>query len=115
MSLKKGLVGEDCARDYLIKQGLVFKKSNYRCRLGEIDLIMQDGVYLVFVEVRMRRSSTYGSALESVNYSKQKKIIKAASLYLSVNKLHEKYPVRFDVVSLQGIPPKIEWIKCAFQ
>ncbi|MDF1756760.1 MAG: YraN family protein [Legionellaceae bacterium] len=115
MSLKKGLGAEENARDYLLTQGLVFKKSNYRSRLGEIDLIMHDGVYLVFIEVRSRSSIKYGSALESVTVSKQQKIKKTAALYLSANKLHDKYPIRFDVISLQGNPPEIQWVKGAFQ
>ncbi|MDP3705279.1 MAG: YraN family protein [Legionellaceae bacterium] len=114
MSQQMGFRAEEYARDYLTQQGLVWRASNYRCRLGEIDLIMQDGVYLVFVEVRSRRSSSHGNALESITFSKQQKLIKTANLYLLSNKLHEKYPTRFDVISLQGQPPEVSWIKNAF-
>ena len=114
MSQQMGFKAEEYARDYLIQHGLVLRASNYRCRLGEIDLIMQDGVYLVFVEVRSRRSSSHGNALESVTRTKQEKLIKTAALYLLANKLHEKYPVRFDVISLQGQPPEMTWVKNAF-
>ena len=88
--------------------------SNFRCSMGEIDLIMRDGSYLVFVEVRARASNTFGGAVASVTYSKQKKLLKAASLYLMINKLQDKLPVRFDVLGLEGVPPSITWIKNAF-
>src|SRR3990167_10613914 len=108
MSIKMGTSAEQAAKEYLQEKGLVLKLSNFRCKLGEIDLIMQEGVYLVFVEVRSRSSASYGNALESITYAKQQKIKKAAAFYLSSNKLHDKYPARFDVVSLQGSPWKIE-------
>ena len=114
MSRQRGFQAEQSVCDYLTKQGLIWKSSNYQCRFGEIDLIMQDGVYFVFVEVRSRLSSTFGSALESVTHSKQQKIIKTAQWYLKVNRLHDGHPIRFDVVGLQGNPPEITWVKHAF-
>lgn len=114
MSQQKGFVAEAHAKDYLTQQGLVWRVSNYRCRLGEIDLIMQDQEYIVFVEVRARSSSAYGNAVDSVTYAKQKKLLKTATLYLLTNNLYDTHPCRFDVLSLQGIPPQIEWIKNAF-
>ena len=114
MSLQKGFVAENCARDYLLRQGLIWKVSNYRSRMGEIDLIMQDGSHIVFVEVRARSSATFGDALESVTTTKQRKIIKAANYYLHCHALLEKYPCRFDVVALQGQPPMIHWVQNAF-
>ena len=114
MSLIIGLAAEDTAREHLITQGLKWVESNYRCRLGEIDLIMRDKEYLVFVEVRSRASASHGGAIHSINYSKQQKLLKTASLYLLVNKLHDKVPVRFDVVCIEGKPPQLNWIKNAF-
>lgn len=114
MSLVTGLAAEAKARDYLINQGLTWVESNYRCRLGEIDLIMRDKDYWVFVEVRARASKTYGSALESVTYTKQQKLLKTASLYLLTRKLHETARTRFDVVSMEGPVPEITWIRNAF-
>ncbi len=114
MSRLIGTQAEKTAREYLSQHGLVWRASNYQCRMGEIDLIMQDGLYLVFIEVRSRRSAVYGRAVESITYSKQQKILKTASYYLSANQLHEKYPIRFDVMSIQGAPPEIDWIKNAF-
>lgn len=114
MSLAIGFAAEEAARKYLVQQGLKWVESNYHCRLGEIDLIMRDKEYLVFVEVRARASATHGSALESVTYRKQQKIIKTASLYLLTHRLHNNVSVRFDVVSIEGNPPQLTWISNAF-
>ena len=76
MSISAGFVAEKQACDYLMSQGLKWVESNYRCQLGEIDLIMRDKEYLVFVEVRARASRDFGGALESVGYRKQQKILK---------------------------------------
>lgn len=114
MSLVAGFAAEETARDYLVAQGMQWVESNYRCRLGEIDLIMRDKDYLVFVEVRSRASNTYGSAIESITYSKQQKLLRTASLYLLTHKLQDKVPARFDVISIEGKPPKLTWISNAF-
>jgi putative endonuclease len=114
MTQSKGLIAEQQAQAYLISQGLTWVESNYRARLGEIDLIMREGDVLVFVEVRKRSSSAYGGAMASVTPSKKHKVMKTASYYLTVNKLHDKHAVRFDVVGLDGTPPTMAWIKNAF-
>ena len=114
MSRQKGSLGEQQACDYLMAQGLTWVMSNYSCRMGEIDLIMQDRDCLVFVEVRQRTSSAFGGALASVTYSKQQKLMKTALLYLSVNKRHGQQPIRFDVISMEGVPVVINWVKNAF-
>ena len=82
--------------------------------MGEIDLIMQDATHLVFVEVRYRHQQAFGLAYESITQAKQRKLRITAMHYLSYKKLHEKVCARFDVVSVQGEPPEIEWIKDAF-
>ena len=114
MSQKAGFLAEQHALEYLTSKGLKWVVSNYRSKLGEIDIIMRDGEYLVFVEVRARTSTAFGGAIASVTYSKQQKILKTASLYLLANKLHDKQAIRFDVVSIEGAPPKITWLKNAF-
>jgi len=114
MSQTIGYAAEEQARDYLKTAGLKWLASNYHSRYGEIDLIMRDDSYLVFIEVRARSSAAYGGALASITYSKRQKIIKTALHYLSAHKLHEKQPIRFDIVSLEGIPPRMDWIKNAF-
>lgn len=114
MSQQIGFAAEEHARQYLGKQGLIWLESNYRCRLGEIDLIMRDKDYLVFVEVRARASNAYGGAVQSVNKGKQQKLIRTATLYLQTKRLYDKHPCRFDVLSLDGALPQITWIKNAF-
>lgn len=114
MSQTIGFAAEDYAKHYLLEQGLTWISSNYRSRFGEIDLIMRDKEYLVFVEVRFRVSSQFGDAIDSVTWKKQQKIIKTASWYLLTKRIQDKQPSRFDVLSLQGMPPRITWIKNAF-
>ena len=114
MSQKIGFAAEEQARQYLMLQGLKWMTSNYHCRWGELDLVMREGEQLVFVEVRARSLTSFGGAAASITYSKQKKLLKTASHYLLVNKLYEKQPTRFDVLSLEGKPLKIQWIKNAF-
>ncbi|MCW8901366.1 MAG: YraN family protein, partial [Gammaproteobacteria bacterium] len=96
-------------------------KRNYHCRFGEIDLIMQDGDSLVFVEVRYRRNNHFGSGAETVTASKQSKLVKTASAYLQQHAKLNQYPARFDVVSITGAVEKsnihnieFDWIKNAF-
>ena len=113
MSQAKGLIAEQWALRYLQKQGLNYLVKNYSCRWGEIDLIMEEDPYLVFIEVRARNNKNFGGAAASVTFSKQKKIIKTAQWYMQVNKIQNK-PVRFDVVCLDGQAPEVNWIKDAF-
>jgi putative endonuclease len=113
---KIGQLAEDQACEYLISQGLQIIARNYRCSLGEIDAIVLDKTNLIFVEVRCRKSSQFGSAAETVNYHKQKKLIKTALCYMQHTS--SSLPCRFDVVSVTPHlhkPPNIEWIKDAFQ
>ena len=107
---KAGDLAEAQARCYLEKQGLKFLIANYRCNCGEIDLIMQHGKTLVFIEVRCRADSRYGSAAESVDSRKQHKLIKAAQYYLQQHRL--QVPCRFDVVALTS--GTLNWIPDAF-
>lgn len=114
MSRLIGDAAELQARSWLIKQGLRWLTSNYFCRWGEIDLIMFDGEYLVFIEVRQRVSAEFGGAVGSITLSKKRKLLKTASHYMQTKRYHDKYPVRFDVVSIQGTLQQIDWIKNAF-
>ncbi|KTD18768.1 putative endonuclease distantly related to archaeal Holliday junction resolvase [Legionella lansingensis] len=114
MSKRIGIAAEKQAQAYLIAQGLQWVTSNYRCRWGEIDLIMRDGVCLIFVEVRARSSIAFGGAAASVTHRKQQKLLKTASYYLLKHGLGNKQATRFDVLSLEGSGPRINWIKNAF-
>lgn len=113
---KRGNDAEQLAHKYLLKQRLKTIEKNFNCRYGEIDLIMQDGEMLVFVEVRYRQSQQFGGAATSVDYRKQRRIINTANFYLQKHQLH--VPARFDVVAVDGTADKvneeINWIKGAF-
>lgn len=108
--IEPGQQAENLAADFLQLQGLRLVERNYRCRMGEIDLIMDDGATRVFVEVRLRRNRNFGGAAESITQSKQSKLIRAAQHYLQ--QFSKQPPCRFDAVLLDGL--KIEWIKDAF-
>lgn len=114
MSQQQGLAAELIAKQYLMDKGLIWRASNYRSRMGEIDLIMQDGEYVVFVEVKARSSTAFGGAIESITTSKRQKIMKTAANYLQHYALLHRYTSRFDVLILQGSPPIIDWIPDAF-
>ena len=113
--LRRGRHGEKQAERYLRAQGLIIVEKNVRTRRGEIDLIMQDGDTLVFVEVRLRQQGSLVSAAESLNPVKRKKWKTAAQEYLQAN--HPKPPdCRFDAVLVTQNRGKnhIEWIKGLF-
>lgn len=118
MPTQKQLLGqqaETAARKYLERRGLQFETCNYHCHFGELDLIMRDGEYLVFVEVRYRKPSGYGDGIDSITNSKKHKLISSAKCYLLERKLFDKIPCRFDVVA--AAPNKersLTWIKDAF-
>jgi len=108
-----GSQAEQRAATFLEQQGLVIRAKNYRCKAGEIDLIMQQADTLVFVEVRLRSHRQFANAAESVTLAKQRKIIKTAQFYLQQHQLTDKINCRFDVIAFgdNSIP---EWIKNAF-
>lgn len=108
---RRGRHAEQLAFEFLRGQGLTKVERNYRCRFGEIDLIMRDGQTLVFVEVRLRASRSFGGARESIDAHKQRKLLSAARHYIgSLDKLPE---CRFDAVLLNG-DTEVEWIRNAF-
>lgn len=100
---EQGSFYEKQARVFLERQGLRFVAANQYFKSGELDLIMQDGQTIVFVEVRQRKSDRYGSAVESIDYRKQQKWQNAANLWLL--KQHQSLETancRFDVVAFDG-------------
>lgn len=109
---RRGEAAESLAANFLRAQGLAISERNYRCRFGEIDLIAREGATLVFVEVRQRRSESYGGAAASITAAKRARLIAAARHYLA---RHRALPLcRFDAVLIRGDPPRIEWIRNAF-
>jgi putative endonuclease len=114
--LSLGRAGEDRAARFLTDMGCVIVDRNYRCNLGEIDIVARDGPVLVFVEVKTRTGSGFGTALESVVYKKQQKVRQVAKYYLQYGEYHGG-PVRFDVIALTlgpGSAVEIEHVKNAF-
>ncbi len=111
-----GAEAELLAERYLEQHGLTLITRNYRCRRGEIDLLMQEGNFLVFIEVRYRKNNIFGSAAESVTRQKQRRLLATANYYLQNEKLYRDNSCRFDVITVSGqYNPQIEWIKNAFQ
>lgn len=106
----EGAAAEERALAYLEQQGLVPVGRNFRCKGGEIDLVMQAGETLVFVEVRKRSSARFGGAAASVTARKQERLIRAAQFYLQ----RYRFPpaCRFDVIAIED--ERIEWLRNAF-
>lgn len=111
-----GEEGERIAEAFLRKKGYRLVERNYRCPIGELDLVFLDRRVLVFVEVKTRTDDRFGAPLEAIHRRKQQKMIKAALFFLSQHRLHER-EARFDVVgiSLKGREPVVEHIENAFE
>lgn len=92
---------EKTAGKYLEESGYQILEYNFRCRTGEIDIIAKDGEYLVFCEVKYRRTDEKGHPLEAVSVPKQRKISRCAAVYTAQKKLYDM-PCRFDVVGILG-------------
>ena len=107
----QGRKAEDVACGFLQRNGLSLIERNYRCRYGEIDLIMQDDDTLVFVEVRYRNSNKFGDAAESVDGNKRRKLVFTANHYLQNTTF--KQATRFDVIALAP-DQSPQWICNAF-
>jgi putative endonuclease len=108
----RGKRGEDRACQYLRALGYRIVERNFRCKLGELDIIAQDGSTLIFTEVRSRTDSRHGTPLETVTWLKQRRIAQVASYYLSVRQPRFE-TCRFDVVGITG--DAIEHVKDAFR
>ncbi len=106
---------ENLVASYLERQGLKLVIANYRCKMGEIDLVMMDRGTLVFIEVRYRKSCSYGDGVATVNKSKQWRIKRTALHYLQQYNLYDKIDCRFDVIAVSGkTQSDFRWIKDAF-
>jgi len=109
---KTGADAEQKALEFLRRHKLKLITRNYRCRSGELDLIMQHNDTLVVVEVRYRHSDRFGSALESITPHKQSRIIAATQHYVLQHNINPI--IRFDVIAISG-DSHIDWIQNAFQ
>lgn len=111
-----GKEGERLAERYLQNKGYKLVERNYRCRAGELDLIVLDRRVVVFVEVKTRTGHGFGSPLEAVEFRKQRKMIHAAQFFLAAKGLQQR-DARFDVVGVSwaGREPIVEHIENAFE
>jgi len=115
-----GQHSEVVAAQYLQRAGLRPLAANARARLGELDLVMLDAEQgsevLVFIEVRYRRHSRFGGGAASVDSAKQRRLIRAAQVFLARHPQYHALPCRFDVVAASGDPdaPTLDWIRNAF-
>ncbi|HHU17795.1 MAG: YraN family protein [Anaerovoracaceae bacterium] len=94
-----GSYGEDLAERFLINKGYKILERNFRCRLGEIDIIAMDGTVLVFIEVKTRRNQKFGLPCEAITSEKFRHLKKAATYYAMVSSM-ETYDMRIDVIEI---------------
>ena len=97
----------------LERLGYKILENNFRCRIGEIDIIALHKGYLVFIEVKYRKNTSKGSALEAVTYGKQQKICKVSDYYRMIHHCSFDTPIRYDVIAIEG--EQIQWIQNAFE
>jgi putative endonuclease len=112
-----GAEAETIARDFLVGRGLHPLLANYRCRGGELDLVLREGAALVVVEVRRRSSMRFGGAGASVDARKRRRIAQATRHLLLTHPGLRALPIRFDVIAIDAgavAPAGIQWIRGAF-
>ncbi|MFZ5722346.1 MAG: YraN family protein [Pseudomonadota bacterium] len=109
---ERGIAGELQARQYLEARGLHCLDAGWRCRLGELDLVMRDRDVLVFVEVRTRREHNTVDALASIDHGKQRRFVRAARAWLASHPQAAELPARFDIVAIDGAA--VRWLSDAF-
>lgn len=110
-STKIGNEYERVACEFLSQQGLKLLYSNYRCKTGEIDLIMQQQHTIVFVEVKYRKNAKYGGAISALSQKQMQRLVKSAQLFLAESK-NQHLNARFDVIAITGSEPPV-WIQNA--
>ena len=101
-----GVEGEDLAAKALKKKGYKLIEKNYRSRFGEIDIIAEEGGWLVFIEVKRRNSMTFGGSLQAVDERKKRRMANCAAYYMKKHECADR-KVRFDVVGIDGNELKI--------
>ena len=116
-TVAKGRRAEELALQYLQAKGLRLIARNYRCRVGEVDLVMMQAGIVVFAEVRSRASSAFVNPKETVDWRKQRRLARVAAWFLRSRPDLAARPVRFDVVSVTtpNYDARLEWIQNAFQ
>jgi len=104
-TITTGQLGQSQAESYLVLMGYKIVETNFRTKMGEIDIIAKENEQLVFVEVKYRRSANFGSGFEAVNRKKLAKISLVADQYLKLKKIRPS--CRIDVVSIDGVKIRI--------
>jgi putative endonuclease len=114
--LEAGSRAEHKALKYLEKQGLRLVASNYRCRFGELDLVMSDGEHLVVVEIRYRRHTRFMHPAQSITRGKRERIARSTLHFMQRSADYRDRPVRFDVISVSGPLERatMDWLPGAF-
>ncbi len=114
--LRSGAAGEQLARAWLEGRGLQTITANFRCRTGELDLVMLDAECIVIVEVRYRASASHGGPLHSINLRKRQRILRATRRFVQLHPWCRNHPLRFDVLALTGDlqAPDVCWQQRAF-
>jgi putative endonuclease len=107
-----GRPAEERALHYLQDRGLTLLARNWRCKLGELDLVMRDGDTVAVIEVRSRGRGDYGSAAETIGRQKQARLVRATRLWLAQRPQFAEQPLRFDVVTLDA--GELQWQREAF-
>ena len=120
-AVSAGIAGEDRAANLVRKAGLKILERNRKYPCGELDIIAREkkgwignDLTTVFIEVKIRSNPSHGQALETVTFSKQEKLRKAASLWLQEHDPKMQYPCRFDVIAFESADATYNWIKDAF-
>ncbi|MBC8590493.1 YraN family protein [Wansuia hejianensis] len=98
-NIEKGKYGENVAKKYLLNKGYKILETNYRNKIGEIDIISLDKGVLVFIEVKTRTSTSFGYAFEAVNYKKQRKIYNTSTIYVKQKRL-SNIQLRYDIIEV---------------
>ncbi len=112
-----GRVGEVVACQYLRKKGYRIVEQNFRCKLGEVDIIAKDGDVYVFTEVKTRRNKKYGRPIEAINAYKLRNIIQTVQVYVKKKHLYS-YDLRIDVIEVfvdtEGVPECIHTMNISY-
>ena len=109
-----GADAEQRAARHLEAAGLLLLQRNYRCRMGELDIVARHGATLVIAEVRLRSSARYGGAAASITHAKRRRIVLATRHLLARYPALQKMTIRFDAVLVASDNGAIEWLRGAF-
>jgi putative endonuclease len=111
---RSGNAAEQRAAEHLEKSGFEILARNFRCRLGELDIVARRGRLLIVAEVRLRTDSRFGGAAASITRTKQNRVVRATRYLMASNPRFATMKVRFDTLLLDATDGAIEWIEAAF-